>query len=72
MYIHTNWNYFMYLKARPHFFMIGVGEFPVKQEMGILVPPNTLHAIWKVEKEGLLIYNIFSPGTKYTKREQRK
>lgn len=60
------------LKGKANFFMDGVDEFPMEPEMVILVPPNTLHAIRRVEEEGLLIYNVFSPGTKHTKREERK
>jgi len=60
------------IKGKATFFMDGVGEFPMEPEMVILVPPNTLHAIRRVEEEGLLIYNVLAPGTKYTKREEGK
>jgi len=59
------------LKGKATFFMDGVGEFPMEPGMVILVPPNTLHAMRRVEKEGLLVYNVFSPGTKYTKRGEK-
>lgn len=60
------------LKGKATFFMDGVGEFPMEPGMVILVPPNTLHAMRRVQKEGLLVYNVFSPATKYTKRKEGK
>jgi len=48
------------IKGKATFFMDGVGEFPMEPEMVILVPPNTLHAIRRVEEEEVSLYIMFS------------
>ena len=54
------------LEGKATMFIDGTGEFPIEPGMVIQVPPNTKHAIRRIEQD-LLIYNVFAPGTKYMK-----
>ncbi len=51
------------LAGKATMFIDGEGEFPLKEGMVIMIPPNTRHAIRNVEEE-VLLYNVFAPGFK--------
>lgn len=49
------------LKGKATMFIEGKGEFPIEPGMVIMVPPNTLHSIRRIE-EPLTLYNVFAPA----------
>ena len=51
------------LEGKATMFIDGLGEFPMQPGMVIQVPPNTKHAIRRVEQD-LYIYNVFAPAIK--------
>ena len=57
------------LKGKGTFFIDGVGEIPMEPGTTILVPPNTVHALRKVE-EDLLVYHVYSPSIKKPGRKK--
>ena len=57
------------LEGKATMFIDGEGEFDMEPGMIIQVPPNTRHAIRKVGKGGLKVYNVFSPPMSYKKRQ---
>jgi len=54
------------LEGKATMFIDGVGEFSAEPGMVIQVPPNTKHAIRRVEQD-FLIYNVFAPAIKYVR-----
>lgn len=52
------------LSGKATMFIEGRGEFPIEPGMVIIVPPNTLHAIRRIE-ETLTLYNVFAPAIPY-------
>ena len=52
------------IKGKATMFIEGKGEFPLEPGMVIIVPPNTSHAIRRIE-ETLTLYNVFAPAIPY-------
>ena len=68
--VHKNQPDLIYvLEGKATMYIDGEGEFPMEPGMVIQVPPNTMHSIRRVKKEGLKLYNVFSPAIKYNPRK---